>query len=267
MKKSLSIVLTLCMLFSLGAVFSSCTLIDSVIGCDFSTEWSIDETSHWHVCTHSYCEEIADKAEHTWDDGSITTKATQEADGVKTYTCTACGTTKTEAVVFTGMTKAEWDEAFAAANFTNFAYDETSSMSASGVTVETQMTFKFTKNRAMLKTTVAEQSDEEYVSDKEEVEEGRESVIEAIKSLVAYDSYAYDAETKTYKATKQVYVETWDLWTKDISVTFEDGKLVQIKYTGSLKEDNLTFALDSTVTITYGSIVINLPNTYGSIKN
>ena len=259
MKKALSIVLTLCMLLSLGAVFSSCTLIDSVIGCDFSTEWSIDETSHWHVCTHIYCDEIADKAEHTWDDGSITTKATQEADGVKTYTCTACGKTKTEAVAFTGMSKTDWDAALADEMFINFSYDEAASMTTSGVTVDTQMTFKFTKNRAMLKTTVAEQTEEEYVSDKEEVEEGRESIIEAIKSLVAYDSYAYDAATKTYKATKQVYIETWELWTKDIALTFDGGKLVQIQYTGSFTSEGLTFALDSTVTLTYGSIVINLP--------
>lgn len=35
--------------------------------------------------------------EHTWDAGKITTPATCEADGVKTYTC-ECGETKTEAI-------------------------------------------------------------------------------------------------------------------------------------------------------------------------
>ena len=39
---------------------------------------------------------------HEWNDGVITTPATCTADGVKTYTCTKCGATKTEAVPATG---------------------------------------------------------------------------------------------------------------------------------------------------------------------
>ena len=35
---------------------------------------------------------------HTWNDGEITTPATCNAEGVKTYTCTICNATKTEAV-------------------------------------------------------------------------------------------------------------------------------------------------------------------------
>ncbi|MBQ8837430.1 MAG: hypothetical protein IJ002_08010, partial [Clostridia bacterium] len=36
----------------------------------------------------------------TWDDGKITTEATPDAAGVKTYTCSGCGATKTEEVEF-----------------------------------------------------------------------------------------------------------------------------------------------------------------------
>ena len=36
--------------------------------------------------------------EHTWDDGVVTTEATVDAEGVKTYTCSVCGETKTEAI-------------------------------------------------------------------------------------------------------------------------------------------------------------------------
>jgi hypothetical protein len=35
---------------------------------------------------------------HSWDNGKVTTAATCTEDGVKTYTCTACGETKTEAI-------------------------------------------------------------------------------------------------------------------------------------------------------------------------
>ena len=36
--------------------------------------------------------------DHTWDEGKITKEPQLGAEGVKTYTCTACGTTRTEAV-------------------------------------------------------------------------------------------------------------------------------------------------------------------------
>ena len=39
---------------------------------------------------------------HEWNDGVVTTPATCTVDGVKTYTCTKCGATKTEAVPATG---------------------------------------------------------------------------------------------------------------------------------------------------------------------
>ncbi len=39
---------------------------------------------------------------HTWDEGKVTTEPTCVAEGVKTFTCTLCGETKTEAVPATG---------------------------------------------------------------------------------------------------------------------------------------------------------------------
>ncbi len=35
---------------------------------------------------------------HTWNEGEVTTEATSDADGVKTYTCTVCNKTKTEKI-------------------------------------------------------------------------------------------------------------------------------------------------------------------------
>lgn len=45
---------------------------------------------------------------HTWDTGRITEAATCTKDGVKTYTCTVCGETKTEAVKATGHKFGSW---------------------------------------------------------------------------------------------------------------------------------------------------------------
>ena len=63
-----------------------------------SAKWEHDETNHWHKCEG--CEEKLNVAAHTFDEGSITTIATKDKDGVKTYTCTVCGYQKTEAVAF-----------------------------------------------------------------------------------------------------------------------------------------------------------------------
>ena len=41
---------------------------------------------------------VIPKVEHIWNMGEITTQATCTTGGIKTYTCTSCGTTKTEAI-------------------------------------------------------------------------------------------------------------------------------------------------------------------------
>ena len=69
-----------------------------------STEWLNDETNHWHLCTVDGCEEKLDTAAHTWNAGEVTTPATEATPGVKTYTCTVCGKTKTQAVPAHGYT-------------------------------------------------------------------------------------------------------------------------------------------------------------------
>ena len=51
-------------------------------------------------------EEIPAKG-HSWDEGKITTAPTCEEAGVKTYTCTVCSATKTEAIDATGHTPVE----------------------------------------------------------------------------------------------------------------------------------------------------------------
>jgi len=47
---------------------------------------------------------VADACSHTWDNGTVTTPATCEDSGVKTYTCTNCNETKQETIPPTGHT-------------------------------------------------------------------------------------------------------------------------------------------------------------------
>lgn len=72
----------------------------------FSETWENDAENHWHVCTGEGCTEISAKAAHTWDSGVITQDATETEDGVKTFTCTVCGRTRTESISAIGYTMA-----------------------------------------------------------------------------------------------------------------------------------------------------------------
>ena len=69
----------------------------SATGHKFLTEWASDETYHWHAATCGH-DVVSDKAVHSWDSGIVTTEPTEEAAGVKTFTCSDCSATKTESI-------------------------------------------------------------------------------------------------------------------------------------------------------------------------
>ncbi|MCI7351067.1 MAG: leucine-rich repeat protein [Ruminococcus sp.] len=63
----------------------------------YGTEWVSDnDKNHYHLC--SVCGDKADVTDHSYDDGVITTPATEQAEGAKTYTCEDCGYEKTESI-------------------------------------------------------------------------------------------------------------------------------------------------------------------------
>lgn len=62
----------------------------------------------YHICNRDGCgyregEDIPKLHTHTWDAGVVTQKPTAAEPGVRTYTCTVCGQTKTEAIPATGV--------------------------------------------------------------------------------------------------------------------------------------------------------------------
>ena len=70
----------------------------------YSEQWSHNDSEHWRACTGAECDEVIDKAAHTWDNGNITKEPTCTAKGEMTYTCTVCKATKTEEIATTGHT-------------------------------------------------------------------------------------------------------------------------------------------------------------------
>ena len=81
----------------------------AALGHDYSSDWTIDTSaacetvgSKSHHCTRCDSKkditEIPAPGKHTWNNGVITKPATIAEEGVKTYTCTVCGVTRTETI-------------------------------------------------------------------------------------------------------------------------------------------------------------------------
>ncbi|MEG0593097.1 MAG: X2-like carbohydrate binding domain-containing protein, partial [Coprobacillus sp.] len=64
----------------------------------WESNWQIDDNKHWHKCTNGGCLKSNEDGVHEWDDGEVTTPATVDNEGVKTYTCSLCEHTKTEVI-------------------------------------------------------------------------------------------------------------------------------------------------------------------------
>ena len=75
------------------------------------TETGLTEGKHCSVCNEVLvAQEVILAKGHSWNEGEITTAPTCENAGVKTYTCTVCNETKTEAIDATGHTSVEVSE-------------------------------------------------------------------------------------------------------------------------------------------------------------
>ena len=75
----------------------------------FESKWLFDEKNHWHPCSYEKvvgyggrdqyrCEEKGSFGPHAWNNGEVTKQPTTTSEGIKTYTCTTCGATKTESI-------------------------------------------------------------------------------------------------------------------------------------------------------------------------
>ena len=75
---------------------------------NWAANWTSDETYHWHECNAKDCPITSNSgkdsyAAHTSDSGAVTTPATADTTGTRTYSCTICGhILKTESIPATG---------------------------------------------------------------------------------------------------------------------------------------------------------------------
>lgn len=81
-----------------GAVGTETFTDGEAKGHTFSDQWSHNEIQHWRAATCEHKDEKIQVGDHIWNPGVITTQPTATTKGVKTYTCSVCGATKTEEV-------------------------------------------------------------------------------------------------------------------------------------------------------------------------
>ena len=94
-RKSLFTILAIALMFVLSlSVLTACNKNKH----EFSSKWKFDETNHWHECMTKKHSDVADKADHTFNEGVVTTPATETTEGVLTLTCTVCGFQKTKPI-------------------------------------------------------------------------------------------------------------------------------------------------------------------------
>ena len=72
--------------------------VGSAKGHTYSTEWSTDDTHHWHASTCGHTSETSGKETHHWDAGVVTKQPTETTEGEKTYTCDVCQKIKVDSI-------------------------------------------------------------------------------------------------------------------------------------------------------------------------
>ena len=241
----------------LTVVLMSLALVSCGHECEFKTEWSNDATHHWHDCVGKKCELVSDKAEHSWNEGEITTPATQGASGVKTFTCEVCGGTKTEPVEFKGLTEDQWKAALESSVFNNFRCIEDTNSIIAGYTVLSKTDCKFTNDKAHLSVTINGVTEEADFNTMYDVNSNRNSIVDVVKSIALYDSFKYDAEEKIYKAKYWVPIEGYGVSTPNVTIKFDDsGRIIEIKYQINTTQSGVSIRVTSTINLEYGNVTL-----------
>lgn len=232
----------------------------------YSTEWSKNETKHWHVsiCGHDLKK---DESDHTWNNGAETTNGTK-------FTCTVCGYEKTEPSKYQ-VNETKWKEILN--NTLNYTLEETIPQ---GNTSMLQNIY-FTENGVLIdladyKDLLSKENDKYYhyrlVScetewSKEEItEKDYNNYWENSLSVFVneYSKFTYETKTKKYTLSS---LDVSDIASsssghttllQNISIGFEDGKLSSLNYTMTMNNSGYN-ALAQLVYKDFGTTTITIP--------
>ncbi len=252
----------LCMFLALLLCLGACTALVSC-GCEhaFATEWTADDTHHWHVCTSQGCEEYSDKAEHDWDEGVVLLLPTASTDGQRKYTCKVCGKTRAEAIPADPLVDnaQEWASAF-------LLQDENYRFSVSIEGGKEILTMKKRNGIVMKNVPMSVNTDQTYYT----VEDGKyyayavngeqvtkteitqDAYVEATTlaqlQVLAYNAFTYNEKNKHYVAEE---ITAGDVVYENVDVAFCDKKINLITFT--IKKQGKS-AETYIIVVTYGLV-------------
>ena len=83
--------------------------------------------------------------------------------------------------------------------------------------------------------------------------------MDLIRDLTPYESFTYDAETKTYKATEEIPATDLMGYASNVTLTFVGNRLVEVKYSAQAPLSALAI-ITTTITLSdYGTVVLTPP--------
>lgn len=207
--------------------------------------------------------------EHVWDSGKITQEASASTDGVKTFTCTECGETKTTAIkynsnqtstkVTTVANAEEWKQLFVLTNCTALGHADRE---------ESVVTITVADNQCIIITNGPSYSSTYYLFEKNgtwyegsatargytSTEKPKMTGIMLGDAFESFEKYADEYSEFIYDESQKAYVKQWTHASGTVrtcTVYVENGKLAKISYrNGNYSSDELIFS-------NYGTTVID----------
>lgn len=85
MKKTRILTIVICFLIAIASFsFAACELPNSGSKHNYDSEWTYNETEHWHKCTDEGCNEVSDKAKHNFVDGTCSVCQAKKPEDLST---------------------------------------------------------------------------------------------------------------------------------------------------------------------------------------
>lgn len=173
-------------------VFNNCTSLTDVYYTGSETEWNKININSYNSCFIDATIHYNYDPNHTHSYTSKTTKAaTCTTDGVKTYTCTTCGATKTEAIKATGHTFGSWTTTKKAT--CTAAGTQTRKCSLCGTSYKDKYTAKKTVPTVTAKSTYTCTTNAVRIN------------WNKVSGATGYKIYRYNPTTKQWTALKAIY--------------------------------------------------------------
>lgn len=230
----------------------------------FASGWTHDDTQHWHVCDGENCDEVAERAEHSLENGS----------------CTVCGYEQPQEPPSATVTQAQFETAL--------SFDGVSSLTVTLTDDDGSSALYMDGNKTRLVSPSGESYYEvcdgyaysfiymdEATAASAQLESGwyRTKLLpesDAYRDIVTLHSFVgtylngldysdFTYADGSYTGLHTYSAETADEWSPDISLTFADGTLLSVvfSYTEDGQSRSLTYAFSD-----WNATVVTLPDPY-----